>query len=156
MKVVKRLARALIAVIMITSLACCGATQAVTSDSFTECMEANGFAVYDTTIFSQDLVSAELVLTALNDEYEINFYEFDCDDTAKELMTLNKDAFESDATNESVVVTQTKSDKHEYYHTVNDSDFCMTARIDNTVIYCYTDQQYIDEIMAVVKELGYK
>ena len=71
-------------------------------------------------------------------------------------MIFNKEAFEDDATQDSVVVTQTKSDDHEYYHSVNDADFCMTARIDNTVVYCYTDEQYIDEIIDVVEELGYK
>lgn len=156
MKIAKRLAGAMLTVIMIMSLVACSETQAVTSERFTECMDANGFTVYDTTVFSQDLVSAQLVLTALNEEYEINFYEFDCDDTAKELMILNKEAFENDATQDSVVVTQTKSDDHEYYHSVNDADFCMTARIDNTVVYCYTDEQYIDEIIAAIKELGYK
>ncbi len=116
-------------------------------------MEENDFTVVDSTLFAQTAVTANTVLSALNDNYQIEFYDIDCDATAKQFYQLNKTAFEQDTT--AVTTSEKNSDNYDSYYMVTDTDFCLTSRIDNTVIYCYTDVEYKDEILKLVEDLGY-
>ncbi|MBE6824906.1 MAG: hypothetical protein E7513_06130 [Ruminococcaceae bacterium] len=151
----KRFLIAVLTVILAISLVACDERTPQSAEGFTDTMESEGFTVVDSTIFAQTAVTADKVLTALNDNYEIEFYELDCIPTAKDFHQLNKDAFESeDSVSDNS--TEINSSNFDYYDMTSDTGFHLSTRIDNTVIYCYTEAEYKEEIIKLVKALGYK
>lgn len=153
MKTFKKLSLFLLVILLCVSLVGCGEKVAKTPEEFNDFMESKDFTVADSTLFAQTVVTAKTVLTALNDNYEIDFYELNCEETSKEFYNLNKEAFKSeDSSNFS---TEVNGSNFDYFEMANDSGFRLTSRIDNTVLYCYTEVEYKDEIIKLVKELGY-
>ena len=153
MKTFKKLSLFLLVLLLCVSLVGCGEKVAKTPEEFNDFMESKDFTVADSTLFSQTVVTAKTVLTALNDNYEIDFYELNCEETSKEFYNLNKEAFKSeDSSNFS---TEVNGFNFDYFEMANDSGFRLTSRIDNTVLYCYTEVEYKDEIIKLVKELDY-
>ncbi|MBQ2972659.1 MAG: hypothetical protein IJE16_08990 [Ruminococcus sp.] len=155
MKITKKLSLVLVIILLILSLFGCGAKEAKTPEEFKSFMEGKGFTVVDSTLFAQDIIKADTVLTALGDNYEIDYYELSTQTGASSLFELNKEAFENEETAVNLT-THLSSDNFDYYSLVSDTGFHMTARVDNTVVYCYTDAEYKDEIVELITELGYK
>lgn len=153
MKTLKKLSLFLLVILLCVSLVGCGEKVAKTPEEFNDFMESKDFSVADSTLFVQTVVTAETALTALNDNYEIDFYELDCNETSKEFYNLNKEAFLNEES--SNTTTEITGSNFDYFDMTNDSGFRMTSRIDNTVIYCYTEAEYKDEVIKLVKELGY-
>ncbi|MDO4749127.1 MAG: hypothetical protein Q4A12_08145 [Eubacteriales bacterium] len=155
MKIINKFVAVTLIFIMIVLLTACGNKTPKTADEFTSFMESKGFTVADSTLFAQTIITADTVLTALNDNYEIDFYVLSSDTGASSLFELNKSAFESDGSTVSET-TNISSDNYNYYDNISDTGFRLTARVDNTVLYCYTDAEYKDEIIDIITELGYK
>ncbi len=153
MKTLKKLSLLLIVILLCVSLVGCGEKVAKTPEEFNDFMESKDFTVADSTLFAQTVVTSKTVLTALNDNYVIEFYELNCNDTSKEFYNLNKEAFLSEES--SNTTTEITGSNFDYFDMTNDSGFRMTSRIDNTVIYCYTEAEYKDEVIKLVKEFGY-
>ncbi len=153
MKTLKKLSLFLLVILLCVSLVGCGEKVAKTPEEFNDFMESKDFTVADSTLFAQTVVTAKTVLTALNDNYEIEFYELNCIETSKEFYNLNKEAFLSEES--SNTTTEITGSNFDYFDMTNDSGFRMTSRIDNTVIYCYTEVEYKDEVIKLVKEFGY-
>lgn len=153
MKTLKKLSLFLLVILLCVSLVGCGEKVAKTPEEFNDFMESKDFSVADSTLFVQTVVTAETALTALNDNYEIDFYELDCNETSQEFYLLNKNAFESEENKNKT--TEINGSNFDYYYMSNDSGFRLVSRIDNTVIYCYTEGEYEKEILDIVKELGY-
>lgn len=154
MKTIKKITLILLITILCLSLTACSAKEPLTTGDFTKIMENNDFTVVDSTLFVQETVTAKTVLTALSDNYEIDFYELDCVDTAKDFFNLNKEAFLSEDSSE--YYAEVNGTNFNYFELTNDTGFRLVSRIENTVLYCYTDTEYEDDILEVVKELGYK
>ncbi len=153
MKTLKKLSLFLLVILLCVSLVGCGEKVAKTPEEFNDFMESKDFTVADSTLFAQTVVTAKTVLTALNDNYEIEFYELNCNDTSKEFYNLNKEAFLNEES--SNTTTEITGSNFDYFDMTNDSGFRMTSRIDNTVIYCYTEVEYKDEVKKLIKEFGY-
>lgn len=153
MKTLKKLSLFLLVILLCVSLVGCSEKVAKTPEEFNDFMESKDFSVSDSTLFVQTVVTAETALTALNDNYEIDFYELDCNETSQEFYLLNKNAFESEENKNKT--TEINGSNFDYYYMSNDSGFRLVSRIDNTVIYCYTEGEYEKEILDIVKELGY-
>ncbi len=155
MKFFKKLLIAVLAVVLTITLAACGTKTPQTVEGFTDIMESDGFSVNDATVFSQTVVTADTVMVAMNDHFDIEFYEIDCNETATEFFELNKDAFEKeDAIPTST--TEQSSSNFDYYDMTSDTGFHLVSRIDNTVVYCYTDEEYKDDVLKLVDTLGYR
>ncbi len=155
MKFFKKLLIAVSVVILTITLVACSTKTPLTVEGFTDIMESEGFSVSDATVFSQTVVIADTVMVAMNDYYSIEFYDIDCNKTAYEFFELNKDAFE----NEDAVPTSTteqNSSNFDYYDMTSDTGFHLVSRIDNTVVYCYTDEEYKDDVLKLVDTLGYR
>ncbi len=154
MKTYKKFALIILVTILCLSLTACSSKEPLSTDNFKEIMESNDFTVADSTLFVQETVTAKTVLTALGENYEIDFYELDCVDTAKNFFTLNKDAFLSEENLKNY--TELNGSNFNYFELTNDTGFRLVSRIENTVLYCYTDAEYRDDVLKIVKELGYK
>ncbi len=154
MKLIKNASTLLLIVIFCLSLVACGSKTPITADEFKQTMEDKGFTVVDSTLFAQELVTAKSVTTAMCENYSIDFYVLNSAHVANELFSLNVDAFEKDSssTTHSTIIN---GSNYDYYDSYTDSDFCVTSRIDDTLIYCYTDQEYKDEILDIIKTLEY-
>lgn len=154
MNKLKKLSLVLLITILCLTLSACGSKEPLTSEKFTEIMESNDFTVVDSTLFVQETVTAETVLTALCDDYQIDFYVLDCDDTSKDFFTLNKEAFSSEENFGDHI--EINGINYNYFEMTNDTGFRLVSRIENTVLYCYTDAEYKSEVLEIAKELSYR
>lgn len=154
----KIIAAALLAV-MLCSLLCltgCSRKTALTVDAFYNLMEENGYeAAYITDQYTEyDQLTGVCVAMQIYGEYQIEFYETDTDDTAKNLYANNQRILED---NTSIAYSRT------VVNGVNSNAFKMTSngqyyvlsRIDNTMIYIEAPEECKGEINGVLKTLGY-
>ncbi|MBR2715330.1 MAG: hypothetical protein IKB73_03885 [Ruminococcus sp.] len=155
MNFTKRIFALFLVVILCVTLVGCNEKTAVTAEQFTEIMESNDFSVVDSTLFAQTVVSSDTVLTALSDEYELDYYKLKNETSAQHLYLLNKEAF-TEQMSDTDSTSETNDGNYDYFEGVTDTDFYMTSRIGDTLIYCYTDKEYKDEITTLIKALGYK
>ena len=52
--------------------------------------------------------------------------------------------------------TEVRSSNYNYYAFTADGNFHMIARIGNTMLYCESEKENKDDIVEMVKKLGYK
>ena len=134
-------------------LTACGSQKAITGDEFTSKMEAAGYAVYDIS----DQYSADIIYQALiaqKDDYQIEFYDLITTDDAISAFDYNKSDFES------LQGTSAKNTNVEFsnggrYTLTIDGSYKLISRIDNTFIYLDVPEKYKDDVVKVLKELGY-
>lgn len=131
----------------------CGSKQPVTVSEFNEIMEEKGFSVSDVT----DHVKAdyvEAISLAVADDYQIEFYVFSDKDSAASVMEQNRSVFEENEGNAATQITKNLSN-YSFFSLQSEGMYRMVSRIDNTLLYAVVDKSYKDEIVEIIKELGY-
>lgn len=134
-------------------LTACGSQKAITGDDFLDKMEAKGYEVFDIS----DQYSADIIYQALiaqKDDYQIEFYDLMSTDDAISAFDYNKSDFES------LQGAYTKNTNVEFkngarYTLTIDGSYKLISRIDNTFIYLDIPEEYKNEVVKVLKELGY-
>ncbi|MBQ8249729.1 MAG: hypothetical protein IJY93_07625 [Clostridia bacterium] len=134
--------------------ACTSDKTAKTADEFTTLMEGKGFTVLDVTEDTETNGLANAVLIAMNDNYQIEFYDLIDNESGEGVFYNNQDIFDS-ANSVKTMSTEVSTSNYNYYSFTGGDEFYLIARIDNTMLYCVAAKDYKTEIKDIVKELGY-
>ncbi|MBQ7781890.1 MAG: hypothetical protein IJ405_07705 [Lachnospiraceae bacterium] len=154
MKRLHKITTLVMMVIMLVGLTACTKKTAISVNEFNDIMESKGCTIVDAT---GQLVpeSIPAISLALSDEWQIEFYEFVDNDTAAAVFQENKIIFERAADSGASAEITKNIMNYSYYSASTSSTFYMLAQIDNTMLYVEADVAYKDEIVEIVKELGY-
>ena len=155
MRFLKATATLVCFVMLLSFMTGCGTKKPQTVSGFTKVMEETDFEVQDVTATTITNGRANAVIIAVCDDYQIEFFELIDSETGEDVFNNNKQIF-NDKNSVRTNTTEITSSNYNYYAFNADGDFHMIARIENTFIYCVTDKKYKDEILDLVKELGYK
>ena len=141
-------------VMMLVGLTACSKKTAISVEEFNDTLESKGYTIEDATgQLAPDSITA--ISLALSDNYQIEFYEFVDDRTATAVFQENKIIFERAADSGASAEITKNLMNYNYYSASTSSTFYMLAKIDNTMLYVEADVAYKDEIVEIVKELGY-
>lgn len=145
---------AVLAVIMSFVLTGCEYRTPQTVEGFSNFMKAKEFTVQDVTADTETNGLAKSVIVAVGKNFQLEFYELNDSETGEGVFYNNQNIFDA----EHSVKTASKeisSGNYNYYAFNADGDFHLIARVDNTMLYCVADKAYKDEIVNIVKALGY-
>lgn len=144
----------LLAITSMLILTSCGNKTARGARSFTDFMEGKGFEVTDVTSDIGDDESFRTAVVAENENYVIEYYILADAATAEDMFYANQVMF-NDLYPTKLMSKETSGSNYNYYHFTGGEDFCLASRVDDTMIFCIADKSFKDEILNVVKELGY-
>ncbi len=145
----------------ITLLVCvltgCGSKTPITTEAFEQTMTAAGFTVIDVTESTETNGLATRVIVAMNesDGYQIEFWELVDEETGEGVFYNNKSNLDEEHSSKTLSTTVTAGN-YNYFAFTADGNFHLVARIANTMLYCEADKAYKDDIVDLVKQLGYK
>ncbi len=140
-------------ILCLTSICGCGSKHPVTASEFNERMEEKGFNVSDVTDHVKvDYVEA--INLAVADDYQIEFYVFSDNDSAASVMEQNRSMFEENKVSAANQINKNLGN-YSFFSLQSDGVYRMVARIDNTMLYAVVDESHKDEIVEIIKELGY-
>ena len=155
MKKLNLILSTLMVLTIVFALAGCSPKTPTTAENFTETMEKADFEVTDVTETTDSNGLATAIIVATKDDLKLEFWELTDSETADDIFYQNKSNF----TDSHPVQTMSKSttyQNYDYYSFLSDGDFHLITRIDNTMLYCEIDESDKDEILELVKELGYR
>ena len=155
MKIGKATASLFCIIIALCSLFGCSSKTAISTQVFTDTMEAENFTVTDVTSDIEQNDVATTVLIATCDNYQIEFWELTDTETGEEMFYRIKNSF-NDKQSVRSMLSEVFSDNYNYYAFNADGNFHMVARIDNTIICCEAYKTYRKEIVDLIKNLGDK
>ena len=144
----------LIGVLILT--ACSTNKKSINSTEFINMMESQGFEIVNVIDQFSGFNELKEANVALKDDssYQIEFYVMDTNDSAVKLYEHNKDLFESSKGSVSAYTNVDLGNNNKYTLTT-DGMFKLLSRIDNTMIYLDVNSEYKDEVLNIVKKLGY-
>lgn len=138
---------------ILLTLTGCGDKTATSTSDFTSTMEGKDFTVQDATDqFEKDVV--EEVTIALNENYQIEFYNTPDESKAISAFNHNKGTFES-ASSSGKVETNVSIGNHSKYTLKSGGQYMVISRIDDTFIYLNVDEKYESEIDDILDDLDY-
>ncbi len=155
MKLTRVIAFALCFGMILCFMTACSSKTPQTVSGFTEVMETADFEVQDVTADTETNGLATTVLIAVGENYQIEFYELTDSETGEGVFYNNKQLF-TDEHSVTTMSSEVTSGNYDYYAFNADGNFHMIARVDNTMLWCEAAKEYKDEIVELVKTLGYK
>lgn len=132
-------------------LSACGKKEALTDKELTSKLTELGFDVNDITDSMEDS-NISTVKTANNGVYQIEYYIFKSEDTAKTAYKNNVKLFSS---NEKYEGKEENKDNYEKYTQETDLSYNSVVRIDNTLIYVSVNINHKKDVKKVLSKLGY-
>ncbi len=140
--------------VMLVGLTACSKKTAISVEEFNDILESKGCTIEDATgqLAPESITAISL---ALSDDYQIEFYEFVDNETATAVFLENKTIFEGHTGSGASAEITKNIMNYSYYSVSTSSTFYMLAQIDNTMLFVEADVAYKDEIVEIVKELGY-
>lgn len=157
MKKVKLIAFLMCVMMAACVLTGCAEKTPATEDGFTEIMQDAGFTVTDVTEETETngLATAVIVAVSEDEGYQIEFWKLTDSETGEGVFYNNYNIFNEEHSVKTMS-TETMLGNYNYYAFTADGDFHMISRIDDTMLYCEADKEYKEEIVDLVKALGYK
>lgn len=162
-KVVRKLALALGLVGLIASLSGCGLKKtAITAEEFSSKMEDKGYQMVDITNQYEEVENALLAMN-LDDGYKIEYYNFADEDSARTAYNQTANKFDKQYNVKMMSMNLTFNHSQSLYSTGQGKDadgnklesYVHISRVDDTMILVVADNEYRDDIKAIIKELGY-
>lgn len=162
-KVVRKLALALGLVGLIASLSGCGLKKtAITAEEFSSKMEDKGYQMVDITNQYEEVENALLAMN-LDDGYKIEYYNFADEDSARTAYNQTANKFDKQYNVKMMSMNLTFNHSQSLYFTGQGKDadgnklesYVHISRVDDTMILVVADNEYRDDIKAIIKELGY-
>ena len=146
----------LVLLIGILFLTACANKTAITSDKFISIMEEENFDIVNALEQFSDYDEIKEAYIALEDDgdYQIEFYVLDNDNNAIKLYNHNKEIFEDSKGSVSSYTNVDLNNINKYTLSTN-GKFNIVSRIDNTMIYLSVDYEFKDEVIDILKKLGY-
>lgn len=149
--------KVLVLMILIILLSACGSKkEVIDEDQFISIMTNKGFNIVNVENQFEKYGYFEEAFVALdkNGNYQIEFYELEDDNYALSFYNNNKSIFESSKADSSMY-TSVDFDKNNKYTLTTETEYKVISRIEDTVIYLNVDKIYKEEIIKILKELGY-
>ena len=125
-------------------------------NEFKQKMEELDYEVYDVTsqFASYDYVEKVYVAIKGNHKYQIEFYKIANEEKAIYAYNINKSNFEAYKISK-YLETNVDFGNHSKYTITTDDKYKVVSRIGNTFIYLDVDKEYKEEVIKVLKDLGY-
>ena len=124
----------------------------LTAEEFKTLMEGAGYTVEDVTA-QYDEGSADTVLIAYNEDYQIEFYALSTTDQAEEAFRVNKQTFEDTPGVKSN--TELNGSNFNYFAATTSDSYLVVSRVENTFIYVEEAAEFKDDIKEALNLLGY-
>lgn len=140
--------------IMITLTGCSLKRDPVSMDDFQKLTEEKNYNFMDVSDqFEEDdkILKAGLCATSV---WQIEFYELDTVEHAKEMFESNKNSFEEEKGITSSELSNTMINYQIYALTTKDT-YMYISQCENTVLYIRTPVEYRSKVKKFVKDLGY-
>lgn len=157
MKRNKKLCCMLLSICMLSLTACGKDKEPVSADMFVEQMERAGLTVTDQTaevMEGSGLSSAQVA--SLEGEYQIEFYQMDGEDHAKNIYNNAKDDLENQYETANGVAKTNVSMRNYAKFTITAEDrYFIVSRISDTMIYATATKENKDTVKDTVTGLGY-
>lgn len=138
-------------------LTACGSKKAITGQEFINTMLDQNFKVLDVKedqFSDYEEIKEAYVALSENEEYQIEFYVLDNNDSAVRLYNHNKEIFEDSKSGMSTDSYVNLKNLNKYTLST-DGRFKVLSRIDNTMAYLNVESEYKDEVTTILKKLGY-
>lgn len=128
----------------------------ITASDFYTIMSEKGYIIKDAKSQFADYDYIKKVYLAISEDYsyQIEFYELQDDSYAIDLYNNNKSIFQSSKGNVSAE-TSLGLKNYSKYTLSSDGKYMLVSRIDNTLIYVNVDENYKDNVKAILDEIGY-
>lgn len=133
------------------TLTACANKVALSNEELTSKLNDLGFDVKDITDNMEDS-NVNVVKTANNGKYQMEYYVFKSQEKAKEAYKNNKKTLSS---NKKYEGKSTGKDNYEKYVQETDGSYNSVIRIDNTMIYVSVNIDYKKDVKKVLNKLGY-
>jgi len=154
----KILAIVLVMVTLCSALCFAGCSEKIslTAEDFKTAMEARGCTVVDATEQLSEYEEITRVYIALlgDGDHQIEFYETSTAEAAQRLYAGNKGIFEESIVGASAQSSSSAANYNSYRLTA-DGYYKVLSRIDNTMIYVNSPEEYKGEIKDILESLGY-
>lgn len=147
----KRFSIVMLAVVLLATIfifAGCG-KKVMNAYEFRTEMESRGFDIYTDDV-NDSIEGISSAVSADNDDYELEFGQFDTAENAKKFFDMMYERMDSRVSEMNNLVS-TK----DYIHFDDGDDFYVVSLSENTIIACDADLRYRDEILGLLKDLGY-
>ena len=144
----------LVFIIVLISLTGCD-KKSITVDDFDKVLNAKEYTVeenneyYDTFI---DIIDGRKVNS---DKWEMEFFVLSGNKDAELMFEKDRNMIEVYKGNVVKLELQNTLSNYEMYEIVASGHFGYACRINNTVLFVKAEEQYKDEIKAIIEELGY-
>jgi len=148
----KKSIKVLIAFVLIVLLSGCGAKKGLSKKEINNKLFGLGFDIYDVTDKIEDK-SVKTVLSAnYKGKYQIEYYAFDNEDSAEKAFKSNKN--ELIKSNGDKGKTKSGSNYDRYIQQLSDK-YIVVTRVDNTLVYVFSNIDYKKDIKKVLKKINY-
>jgi len=158
MRILKKIALASVMIIMGAAVAACGDKTPVSAEDFSDGCANAGYTVYNDTAKAESIEELEEFYRAVSEDgnHEIRFFIFTDDDGAKNIYEYYTASFEEarEAASKSSH-TSVSVGNHANYSTTYDGVFGRVARVDNTLMVCYADEDAKDAVDELIEGFGY-
>ena len=142
----------IISIFLITG---CSTKTPLNSTDFVDLIEQNDYKTTNVINQFSDYTQIKNAFIAQDKEmrYQIEYYELDTEESAKSFYKGNKAIFQKLEN----IKSRTKVDlkNYEKYAQSTDSVYSSISRIDNTIVYANVKIEYKDEVIEIIKKLGY-
>lgn len=147
----KKALKIIVAIMIVFILTACGTKKALSDDELKTKLTQIGFDVNEITSSIEDS-NISVVRTANNGKYQIEYYVFKNEDTAKTAYKNNVKMFSS---NKKYAGKQKNDDNYNKYVQETDDYYNVVTRVKDTLVYVSVNIDYKRDIKKVLNKLGY-
>lgn len=140
--------------LFVLPLTACTPLESVSEAKFQSTLESKGYQIVDITSQYAQFSHIKKALGTEKDGVHIEFFEIDSNDNAVAMFNGNKDRVEKFKSSGAVQSSSNASNYHKYALTTSEK-FYTVFRVDNTLIYAYSDKKDKDALQAIMTEWGY-
>lgn len=144
-----------ISILTLFILTGCGNKTAASIETFEQVSKEHGNEIIDITDQFQSYENLEKVIISKNtDDWNVEFYILNSEDSASSMFNLNKETFEKEKKD---ISSQSSSNFGNYEtYTLTTGDYYMhLCRVDNTFLYVKVNKENKDAVKKLIKDLGY-
>lgn len=144
-----------ISILTLFILTGCGNKTAASIETFEQVSKEHGNEIIDITDQFQSYENLEKVIISKNtDDWNVEFYILNSEDSASSMFNLNKETFEKEKKD---ISSQSSSSFGNYEtYTLTTGDYYMhLCRVDNTFLYVKVNKENKDAVKKLIKDLGY-
>jgi len=155
----RKLPAILTAIVLVLSMAltltACQSTRTpISAEVFQQKAEAVGFVVQDISDTFEETSGVNAVKIALKDNYQVEFYDVDSVQQARDAFAQNKEVFEGAKGNVSSYSSFT-GNNYAYYIQTSAGNYSVISQIENTFIYVNAPDSVKKDAESFIKSLGY-